>query len=185
MRSAAALPLVLALALLLGGCGSSQEPAAPTVPPAKTQPEWITRLVDRFLRDMNQNLMIVSTLGSPQVMIYLQTGNETTIRILKARMSDLRDCSNKLARVGPPPSSDAPLDRIYDNFKTSCPFYERIAGAVLKAVPLLSSGDAKKIVRGQSEFKKANAPSRDAARYYGAAVNLLQRNDLLAQYQGS
>lgn len=185
MRSAAALPLLLALALLVSGCGSSTKSAATTaVPPAKTQREWITRLVDRYLRPMNRNLTVVNALGTPQGKLLIQTRNETSIRTVNKRMTDLGHCSDRLARVGPPPETDAPLDRVYDNFSRSCPFYERIADAVLKAVPLIASGDAAKAAQGEREFAKANAPSKDAARYYAAAVEILQQNNLLAQYQG-
>lgn len=153
------------------------------MPPAKTQQEWLDRLVNRFLRDMNQNLTVVNGLRTPQGKLYIQIGNDAAIGAANARMKDLRRCSAKLARVGPPPDADAPLDRIYDDFQRSCPYYERLADAVLKAVPLLSSGDQAKIAEGEKEFAKAGAPSRDAARYFAAAIDLLERNGLLARYE--
>jgi hypothetical protein len=183
----AALAVAVVMALVAAGCGSSEKSAAekpPLVPPAKTQAEWIDRLVNRFLRDMNENLNIVNALRTTQVMVYLRTGNETTVGILQRRMADLRKCSRKLDRVGPPPASDEPLDRIYADFRKSCPPYERVAKSVLAAIPLLGSRDAADVAKGEKEFGKASAPSGEGARHFAAGVDLLQRNGLLRPYQG-
>lgn len=183
-----ALTLLLTLGLALAGCGGSDEKSASsptsTVSQAKTQAEWIDRLVRRFLLDMQQNLNVVNGLRTNQVIIYIRTGNETTIRVLNERMRDLTKCSQKLGRVGSPPDSDAPLDRIYDRFGKSCPHYERLARLGLKAVPLLSSRDPADVAKGEKEFAKISDPSFEAARHFGAAVELLQRNNLLQGYSG-
>lgn len=176
-----------AIVLVAAGCGGSDEEAATTVaavPPAKTQAEWIDRLVNRFLLDMQKNLNVVNGLRSNQAIIYIRTGNETTIRVLNERMTDLAKCSRKLARVGPPPDSEAPLDDIYNRFGKSCPFYERLASAALKAVPLLSSRDPEDVAKGEQEFAKISDPSFEAARHFGAAVGLLEANNLLRGYEG-
>lgn len=181
-----ALALLTAVGLLAAGCGGSEKEAATVaaVPPAKTQAEWIDRLVNRFLLDMQKNLNVVNGLRSNQAIINIRTGNETTIRVLTERMTDLAKCSRKLARVGPPPDSEAPLDRIYDRLGKSCPHYERIASAALKAVPLLSSRDSADVAKGEQEFAKISDPSFEAARHFGAAIELLETNNLLQGYQG-
>ena len=179
--------VLAAVVLVAAGCGGSDEEATTTVapvPPAKTQAEWIDRLVNRFLLDMQKNLNVVNGLRSNQAIINIRTGNETTIRVLTERMTDLAECSRKLARVGPPPDSEAPLDRIYDRFGKSCPYYERIASATLKAVPLLSSREPEDVAKGEKEFAKIADPSFDAARHFGAALELLEANNLLQAYQG-
>jgi hypothetical protein len=179
--------VLAAVVLVAAGCGGSDEEATTTVapvPPAKTQAEWIDRLVNRFLLDMQKNLNVVNGLRSNQAIINIRTGNETTLRVLNERMTDLAKCSSKLARVGPPPASEAPLDRIYDSFGKSCPYYERIASATLKAVPLLSSRDPEDVAKGEKEFAKIADPSFEAARHFGAALELLEANNLLQAYQG-
>jgi hypothetical protein len=184
-----ALTLLAALALLAAGCGGSSDdedatPAPQAVPPAKTQSEWIRRLVNRFLIDMNKNLQVANTLGTGQVQLYVRTGNEQTIAVLQTRMTDLSRCSRKLRRVGPPPARSGPLVRIYTNLQRSCPHYARLAQAVLTSIPLISSGDAREVAKGEAELAKAYKPSRAAARYFGAAVEILQRNRLLRAYGG-
>jgi hypothetical protein len=185
-----ALIVVVALALLAAGCGGSSDdedatkPPPPAVAPAKTEPEWIRRLVNRFLLAMNQNLQVVNTLGSGQVQVYLRTGNQETIRVLRNRMTDLSTCSSKLERVGPPPESTAPLARVYTNLQRSCPHYERLARVVLRALPLITARNAEKVAKGEAELAKAYQPSRTAARYYGAAVQIIEQNGLLSAYQG-
>ena len=184
---AGALVLLTAVVFVAAGCGGSDEEAATTVasvPPAKTQAAWIDRLVNRFLLDMQKNLNVVNGLRSTQAIINIRTGNETTLRVLTERMTDLGKCSQKLARVGPPPASEAPLDRIYDHFGKSCPYYERIASAALKAVPLLSSRDPDDVAEGEQEFAKIPGPSFEAARQFSAALDLLEANNLLQAYQG-
>jgi hypothetical protein len=186
-----ALILLAALALLAAGCSGSSDdedttpaPAPPAVPPARTQAEWIDRLVNRFLIDMNENLQVTNSLETDEVRLYLRTGNEQTLNVLRTRMTDLRACSRKLRRVGPPPARNRPLVRIYDNLQRSCPHYERLAQAVLTSLPLISSRDADDVAKGEAELAKAFEPSRRAARYYGAAVEILQRNGLLRAYGG-
>jgi hypothetical protein len=184
-----ALTLLAALVLLAAGCGGSsddEETASPppAVAPAQTEPEWIQRLVNRFLLDMNKNLQVVNSLGTGDVQLYLRTGNEDTIRVLRNRMTDLEACSRKLQRVGPPPSSTGPLARVYANLRRSCPHYERLAQAVLRSLPLITARDADKVAQGEAELAKAYEPSRTAARYYGAAVEIIERNGLLSSYGG-
>lgn len=182
-----AIVLLAVLGLAAAGCGGSDEEAATTVaavPPAKTQAEWIDRLVNRFLLDMQKNLNVVNGLRSSQAIINIRTGNETTLRVLTERMTDLGKCSQKLARVGPPPASEAPLGRIYDHLGKSCPYYERIASAALRAVPLLSSREPEDVAAGEKEFAKIGGPSFEAARQFAAAIELLEANNLLQAYQG-
>jgi hypothetical protein len=182
--------LLAALVLFAAGCGGSSddddETASPpaAVAPAQTEPEWIERLVNRFLLDMNKNLQVVNSLGTGDVQLYLRTGNEDTIRVLRNRMTDLEACSRKLQRVGPPPSSTGPHARVYANLRRSCPHYERLAQAVLRSLPLITARDADKVAQGEAELAKAYEPSRTAARYYGAAVQIIEQNGLLSSYGG-
>jgi hypothetical protein len=182
--------MVLAmLGLMAAGCAGSDDEAATTtapatVPQAQTQAEWIDRLVNRYLLDMQENLNVVNGLRLAQVQIYLRTGNKTTIRTLTERMRDLEQCSRKLDRVGPPPASEAPLDRIYGHFRKSCRPYEKIARATLAAVPLLSSGDPEKTLEGEKEFAKIADPSFVAAKEFTAALELLETYHLLEGYKG-
>jgi hypothetical protein len=189
-----ALTLLAALALLAAGCGGSSHddgeestppaPAPQAVPQAKTEPEWIRRLVTRFLRPMNKNLAVVNSLGTPQVRLYLRTGNETTIRVLRTRMTDLSGCSRKLQRVGSPPTQSGPLVRIYTSLQRACPHYELLAQTVLRSIPLLGSRNATNAARGEEELAKAYEPSRAAARHYVTAVQIIERNGLLNSYEG-
>jgi hypothetical protein len=188
-----ALTLLAALLLFAAGCGGSSDdegdqaatpPTPQAVPQAKTEPEWIRRLINRFLRDMDKNLRVVNSLGQDEVRLYLRTGNETTIRVLRTRMSDLSECSQKLQRVGAPPTESGPLVRVYASFQRSCPHYEQLAQAVLRSLPLISSRDPKKASKGEAELASAYGPSREAARHYGSAVQIIQRNGLLNAYEG-
>ena len=190
-----ALTIIAALALLAAGCAGSSDDddedatspppsVAPAVPAAKSEPEWIRRLVNRFLIDMNENLRVVTSLGTDEVQVYLRTGNQQSIGVLRKRMTDLEECSGKLRRVGPPPTESGPLVRVYENLQRSCPHYERLARAVLTSIPLLSSGKADQTAKGEAELAKAYAPSREAARHYGAAVQIIEQNGLLSAYQG-
>jgi hypothetical protein len=185
-----ALTILVALALLTAGCGGSSDDdedttsPPPAVAPAQSEPEWIRRLVNRFLIDMNENLRVVTSLGTDEVQLYLRTGNRQSIGVLRTRMTDLKECSGKLRRVGPPPTESGPLVRVYENLQRSCPHYERLARAVLTSIPLLSSGNADETARGEAELAKASEPSREAARHYGAAVQIIEQNGLLSAYKG-
>jgi hypothetical protein len=193
VRRRGALTLLAALVFVAAGCGGSSDddgdattqPAPPqAVPQAKTEPEWVRRLVNRFLRDMNRDLRVVNSLGSDEVRLYLRTGNQTTIRVLRKRMTDLSECSEKLRRVGSPPTESGLLVRIYTNLQRSCPHYELLAQTVLRSIPLISSRDATEVAKGEAELAKGYEPSREAARHYGAAVQIIERNGVLDAYEG-
>ena len=171
--------MVLAmLGLMAAGCAGSDDEAATTtapatVPQAQTQAEWIDRLVNRYLLDMQENLNVVNGLRRPQVQIYLRIGNKTTIRTLNERMRDLEQCSrSSTGSVRLPPARHR-VDRIYGHFRKSCRPYEKIARATLAAVPLLSSGDPEKTLEGEKEFAKIADPSFVAAKEFAAALELL------------
>lgn len=186
MRLALALTLVLVLGVTTVGCGGSKKAttssALPTVARAKTPGEWVTRLVDRFLRDVNQDLTVVNALRSPQIILYIRTGNQTTTSTATQRMKDLAKCSRKLARVGPPPKGSTAANRAYVDLGKACPYYEQLAADVLKGIPLLSSRDPAVSAKGQKAFDAAAAPSRSASKDYGAAVQILQRERILRFY---
>jgi len=60
--------------------------------------------VNRLMRPMNKNLQVLGTLNNPQIKIYIEQENPTTLRILKNRMTDLGKCSDRLLTIGPPPA---------------------------------------------------------------------------------
>ena len=153
--------------------GSSNEDE-PEVEPARTRAEWATRLYRTMLRPMDRNLQALNQSSNPQVELYLITGNETTIRILTNRMRDLRACSERLARVGPPPAAN--LGPIYESIERSCPHYDRVASLVLEAIPLYGSG---KVAEARRLRRQAARPSRRAAAAYGRALTLVNQQMLL------
>ena len=183
MRSAVPLALIGVVVVLATGCGGdggqNAEPAQPLVPPAKTQQEWARRLTTRFLNPVENDLRIINLLSSPTTLLYLYEGNSETLSTVKQRMNDLQFCSYKLARVGAPPSGAPKLATITTSFRQACVQYERLAGLVLQAVPLLASEDPAKKKRGRTVFSQAAEPSRLAAKHYGRAVHAIERDRTL------
>jgi hypothetical protein len=85
--------LLTAVALLAAGCGSNKAettPSIPLLPDAKTSDEWALRIVNRFLTPLNKDLQVLNGLNSPQIRIYIASGNQTTISIVNKRMNDRR-----------------------------------------------------------------------------------------------
>jgi hypothetical protein len=159
---------LLFVALLAAGCGSSKEDAAPT---ARTPDEWAQRIVNRFLRPLNQDLVVVTNFSSPQVRVYIATRNEQTLNAISTRLGDLKRCTNKLDSIGPPPSGQAAMARVYDRFRRACTAYERVADKLLDATDLLTKGRAQ---RAESLLRSASPDSRDAAQSFAAGVKIAQ-----------
>jgi hypothetical protein len=180
MRTSVALALSLLVAGGLVACGSSKK-AVTTPPPIQRLPqatsaqEWATRIVQSFLIPLNKDLTVLNALNVPDVRIYIASANPTTLRVLRKRMNHLRDCDNALIAIGPPPAS-APQQRRVSAFLTSaCSRYERVADAVLKAIPLLSSGRADVAQRGTKLLQDSKTDSRAAALALGKSVCVAQR----------
>jgi hypothetical protein len=170
--------LLLLTALALTACGSSKKAAQTTVPhvlPAATTPdEWAKRVVDMLLRPLNRDLQIVNGFNSPQVMIYIADQNPTTLRIIRNRLNDLSQCSNKLVTIGPPPATRRQLARINSQLQKACTTYIQLAGQLQKATLQLSSGRSDVIALGRKTLLSARPTNNTAADQFAAAIKAAQ-----------
>jgi hypothetical protein len=177
MRWIPALVLV-GLALLASGCGSKKEAATtstiPILPDVQTSDQWAQRVVNRFLTPVNKDLQVLNGLNSPQIQIYIASGNKTTLGVIDRRMADLTHCTDKLVTIGPPTSDDDQFQRVDRLFHSACRNYEQVAAAVLDAVPLLSSGRTDVIQEGQKRLRKMIPVSEAAARDFQKAIKIAQ-----------
>ena len=176
MRSVLAL---FCLALVVAGCGSSSNnDAQVTVPgllaPAKTPDEWAQRVVNRLLRPLNQDLVVVSSFNNPQVRVYIVTQNEQALATIHNRLNDLQKCTQKLDIIGKPPGSDAKLEHVDQELRAACAAYEQVATKLSKATELFTTGKSDKVVEGEKLQASASAPSRIAAQHLGAAIKTAQ-----------
>ena len=180
MRRLAILTLLL-VTVATGCAGSSDDDARETeaAPPARTRDEWASRLYHRFLKDVDRDLRVLNMISNPTIKIYLYSGNEETLRTLDTRLSDLRECSQKLERVGAPPAENTELEPILRLLYRACPRYERVASLVLEGAPLLSSEDKAEQRKGGELLRRAGRPSRLAAQSYGQALQLIEQQGLL------
>jgi hypothetical protein len=171
--------VLLAAGLLVSGCGSSK--AKDTAPPPKVLPratttdEWARRIVDLLLRPLNRDLVVVQNFDNPQVRIYIATRNETTLRIVRSRLGDLRACSKQLAVIGPPPAGAADAySRIQGRLRNACAAYVDVATRLTKATDLLASGSKENATKGADSVATAHDPSARAARELSAGVKIAQ-----------
>ena len=159
--------LLAALALLAAGCGSKKQAETtttiPILPDVKTSDEWAQRIVVRFLKPLNEDLQVLNGLNNPQIRIFIASGNKTTINVINRRMNDLDHCTDKLVTIGPPTSDDEQFQRVDRLFHSACKNYERVADAVVDAVPLLSSGRTDVIQEGDKRLRKTIPTSAAAA----------------------
>jgi hypothetical protein len=177
-RWAASLLLAFTVVLAAGcGGGEDEQPPLPQVRPAKTEAEWANRLVSRFLGPIERDLQVVAALPAPDIQLGLYSGDAGTIELVDKRMKDLGQCSYKLARVGRPPKRR--LKPIQTDFSLACGEYERLAGIVLDAVPLLTSDDPAKKRRGRERFAGVREPTRLGARHFGRALRRIQKDKTL------
>jgi uncharacterized protein YceK len=179
MTKKSALIVFLAATLLVAGCGSKKS-ASPTTTasnapqPAQTSDQWAHRVVDWFLRPLSADLPVIQNFTNSQVLLYIQTGNQQTIETINARMNDLKRCGNHLVRVGPPPGDDQALKRIDERLHSACTAYADVAGTLLEATRLLSSGKSDQRAEGQDALKGIGAKTRSAATALTAAIKLAQ-----------
>jgi hypothetical protein len=171
-------PLVIAT-LLLAGCGSSKKTTTSTavhvLPAAADADEWAVRVVNLLLRPMNKDLQVLNNFNNPQVRVYIATRNETTLRIIRARMTDLTRCSRRLAEIGPPPAGREALKRIRAALAKACTDYAQVGDVLLRATGMLSSQDKDTVGRGEDLVRSARAPSQRAATNLVTAVRLAER----------
>ena len=168
-----------ALALLAAGCGSKKEAATTStlklLPDARTSDEWAQRVVRRFLTPLNKDLQVLNGLNSPQIRIFIASGNQTTLNVVDRRMNDLKRCTDKLVTIGPPTSDDEQFQRVDRLFHSSCKNYEDVADTVLDAVPKLASGRSDVIQVGTEELRKSIPVSQAAAKDFQKAIAIAQK----------
>ena len=175
--------LLFCLALLAAGCGSDDKSSAPPptiLPNAATPDEWAGRIVNRLMRPMNKNLQVLGTLNNPQIKIYVEQENPTTLRILKNRMTDLGKCSDRLLTIGPPPAAAnniKQLRQVDAALHRACPHYVKVSETVLKAVEMLSSGREDVVAEGDKKLASAAPDSQAAALAYQQAIQVAQELD--------
>jgi len=180
MRFAA---LLFCLALLAAGCGSDDKSSAPPptiLPNAATPDEWAGRIVNKLMRPMNKNLQVLGTLNNPQIKIYIESENPTTLRILNNRMKDLGKCSDRLLTIGPPPADAGDIKQLRQvdaALHRACPHYVKVSETVLKAVEMLSSGREDVVAEGDKTLASAAPDSQAAAEAYQQAIQVAQELD--------
>jgi hypothetical protein len=171
------------LALLAAGCGSDDKSSAPPptiLPNAATPDEWAGRIVNRLMRPMNKNLMVLGTLNNPQIKIYIESENPTTLRILNNRMKDLGKCSDRLLTIGPPPADAGDIKQLRQvdaALHRACPHYVNVSKTVLEAVEMLSSGREDVVAEGDKKLASAAPDSQAAALAYQQAIQVAQELD--------
>jgi hypothetical protein len=180
MRFAA---LLFCLALLAAGCGSDDKSSAPPptiLPNAATPDEWAGRIVNRLMRPMQKNLEVLSTLNNPQIKIYIESQNPTTLRILNNRMKDLGKCSDRLLTIGPPPADAGDIKQLRQvdaALHRACPYYVNVSETVLEAVEMMSSGREDVVAEGDKKLASAGPDSQKAALAYQQAIQVAQELD--------
>jgi hypothetical protein len=175
--------LLFCVALLAAGCGSDEKSSAPPptiLPNAATPDEWAGRIVNRLMRPMQKNLEVLSTLNNPQIKIYIESQNPTTLRILNNRMKDLGKCSDRLLTIGPPPADAGDikqLRRVDAALHRACPHYVNVSETVLEAVEMMSSGREDVVAEGDKKLASAGPDSQKAALAYQQAIQVAQELD--------
>ena|SRR5438105_8125357 len=170
--------VLLCVGALLTGCGSSKKAATTpphVLPAATTSGEWAVRIVNRLLRPLTQDLQVVNGFSSSQIRLYITTQNQTTLTTIRARMGDLKRCSTKLDEIGPPPAGQRTLREISDTLGKACASYEEVAGKLLEATELLSSGRTEGVAKGDAVLRKAAPASQRGAQQLVTAIRLAQQ----------
>ncbi len=171
--------LLIALAVLAAGCGSSKEAATtraiPILPDVTTSDEWAHRVVNRFLAPLNKDLQVLNGLNNPNIRIYLASGNQTTINVVNRRMNNLKGCTDRLVTIGPPTSDDEQFKRVNSLFHSACKSYEEVADVVLGAVPKLASGRTDVLQEGEKELRNSIPTSEAAAKDLQQALKIAQK----------
>ena len=170
---------LLATTLLAGGCGSSSSKDATTTAPkvlprAASADEWAARVVNKVLRPLNKDLLVVSNFNTPTVRVYIASRNKQTLDIIHKRLGDLAQCSTKLAVIGPPPAGSAKLGQVNDHLAKACAAYEQVANKLLDATRLLSSSSRDDAAKGDDEIQSVRDPSAQGAKELTAGVKVAQ-----------
>ena len=178
MRALSILTAAALAAVVLAGCGSSKhtQPASTLTPQ-----QYATAVVNRLLRPLTKDLSVLNALNSPDVKLYLLTAQPTTVRILKQRLLDLRMCTDRLDRIGAPPSDPPGLARIDAKLRTTCAHYVRVASKLLAAVAKLGSSDPAVKKQGTAAFSSVFGESKQGALALRDAVALMQAQPAFRQ----
>jgi hypothetical protein len=180
MRLTVPAAALLATTTLLAGCGSSSSNNAATttapevLPRAATADEWATRVVNRILRPLNRDLVVVSNFNTPTVRVYIASKNQQTLNVIHKRLGDLRQCATRLQVIGPPPAGSAKLAQVHERLKSACSAYVQVATKLLEATDLLSSGSKDDATKGDDMIQSVSGPSSEAARELTAGVRIAQ-----------
>jgi hypothetical protein len=178
MRLVVPAAALLATTLLAGGCGSSKQAATTTAPKVLPQAvdadEWAARVVDKVLRPVNKDLVVVSNFNTPTVRVYIASRNQQTLSVLDKRLGDLAQCSTKLEVIGPPPAGSEKLQQVNDHLKKACAAYEDVANKLLSATDLLSSGKQDDAAKGDDAIQSVRDPSAQGAKELTAGVRIAQ-----------
>jgi hypothetical protein len=172
--------LLVLLAGVLAGCGSSKKNEQPTPPPvvlsqAQTKDEWARRIVNRLMRPLNKDLQVVNGLSNPTIILFIINQNKTTLTILNQRLGDLAQCSSKLVSIGPPPLGSGPLQRANTKFQAACRDYVQLAQMLQKASLFLSSGRNDVILEGRKLLRSAIPTANAAGSTYCTAIKIVQK----------
>jgi hypothetical protein len=170
--------LLLCVVALLAGCGSGSKQSAPTMvtvlAPADSEQEWASRVVDRFLRPMNKDLQVVNGLSNPQTVIYLGSGNKTTLNVVNQALDGLAQCQTRLRTIGPPPPQSGPFERVNTHLQKACAKYVPTAKTLKKAVFYWSSGRTDVTAQGFGIYRSAARDANAAGAHYLAAIKIAQ-----------
>ena len=182
MKFAAVTFLVL-VCLSATACGKSKKAAlstttssttAPILPQSKTPNDWALRVVEILMRPMNQDLTVVNGFQDPQIIIYIANQNPATIRIIKRRLNDLAQCSQRMVAMGPPPKSKSPLPKVYSQLKAACVTYVDLAQRLQKATLFMSSGRNDVFQKGRALLRQSAGTNNKAATQYAKAIKTAQ-----------
>jgi hypothetical protein len=170
--------LLLAVAAVVPGCGSSHHTSRTTLPTvlplAKNPDQWAVRIVEFYLRPLNRELVVVNGFNNPQIVRYIVSQNRTTLRIVRQRLADLARCSDRLVAIGPPPASRAQLEPVYRSFKDACVSYVEMAGTLQQAALDLSSGRTDVIAEGRKLLLRLRPVSAKAGTNFAAGLRAAQ-----------
>jgi hypothetical protein len=172
--------VLFVLATAAVACGSSSKHTASTasvanvLPAAKTPTEWATRIVNRLLRPLNKDFQVVNGFNDPNIIVYIANQNPTTLRIVRTRLADLAQCSNKLVAIGPPPPARKPLQKVSAQLQKACTTYVDLAGQLQKATLFLSSGRSDVIARGRQVLRDSRTTNNTAGEQFATAIKTAQ-----------
>jgi hypothetical protein len=172
--------ILVAVAAVLVGCGSSKKADTSATPPtvlpaAQTADQWAVRIVSLVLRPLNRDLVVVNGFNDRNIMLYILERNRTTLRIIHARLGDLSRCSQKLVAIGPPPRARRQLAPVASDLRRACAHWVKMASVLEKATLFLSSGRADVVVAGRKLLRGLRPESKAAGDAFRSFLRGAQR----------